>query len=131
MLRKKGQFSSRKYTRIRGKSRRSPLDSRSRFNFTNKDSPDYRYNYGTAFTQRQLDILEDRIPWEDVPFNQLTVIMRKAEGMGDVRAYEKARLFKEWKLQAEEYTPDLTKEQAQAILQQLTPWKIDWNKKIQ
>ena len=39
------------------------------FNFVNKDDPNYRPNYGSTYTKRQMDVLAGIIPLEFVPIN--------------------------------------------------------------
>ena len=51
--------------------------------FQNKDSPDYKPNYGKKFTERQLKILNAEIPIEKVRLTEISIIMRKAESLGD------------------------------------------------
>ena len=51
--------------------------------FQNKDSPDYKPNYGKKYTERQLKILNEEIPIEEVRLTEISIIMRKAESLGD------------------------------------------------
>ena len=116
---------SRKFTRIAylGESKRSALDGRGKFNFDNKDDPSYQFNYGKCFTDRQTRILTEEISIEDVPMHEISLILNKARSLGDIDGYEKAKELRERKQLSKEYTPDITVEEARAILDSLTPWK--------
>ena len=98
----------------------------SRFNFVNKDDPNYRPNYGDAYTKRQQDILADIIPLEKVRLNELGILVNKAEQMGDSDSYEQAKALYNRKVDPGIYFPSYTIEDAKAILESLTPWPIDW-----
>lgn len=115
-----------RWSKIRCASKRSPLDSKAKISFVNRDSPDYRPSYGTVYSPKQQAILGDEIPLSEVPLNQITVLMRKAESMGDIPAYEKAKELRELKNLPNTYKPNLTANDARDILQQLTPWESKW-----
>lgn len=96
------------------------------FNFVNKDDPNYRPNYGSTYTKRQMDVLAGIIPLEEVRINDLAILVHKAEQMGDIETYEQAKELYDRKLDPGTYFPTYTIEEAKNILQRLTPWKIDW-----
>lgn len=96
------------------------------FNFVNKDDPNYRPNYGSTYTKRQLDVLAGVIPLEEVRINDLAILVNKAEQMGDIDTYEQAKALYDRKLDPGIYFPTYTIEEAKAILQSLTPWEINW-----
>ena len=100
--------------------------SSARFSFVNRDDPNYRPSYGTTYSQKQMDILYGVIPLDNVRINELTVLMKKAEQMGDIDSYEQAKELYCRKLDPGIYFPKYTIEEAKAILQSLTPWIIDW-----
>lgn len=51
--------------------------------YVNKDDPNYRYNYGKKYTERQLKILNGIIPYQTVRSTDLYALMKKAEQMKD------------------------------------------------
>lgn len=97
--------------------------------FVNKDSPDYRPSYGKTYTERQLRILNEEIPLEEIRLNEITVIMRKAESLGDDEKLAIARVLYNVKTRKEDYRFSVSVEDAKQILQELTPWDIDWKSK--
>lgn len=115
----------RKFTRVGhlGKSRWSKLDGRGKFNFVNKDDPSYQPNYGKCYTERQKQILAEELAVEDIPCHEITLLINKARSLSDIDGYEKAKELRDRKIHANEYTPDITAEEARAILNNLTPWK--------
>ncbi len=78
------------------------------------------------YTERQLKILCDEVPLDDVATKELAAIKKKAEARMDTYNYEIAALMYEVKKNPYQYKPNLTVDEAKAILQTLTPWKIDW-----
>jgi len=58
------------------------------FRFVNRDDPNYEPNYGNTFTERQLAILEGKVPLSEVRVNELTVLKRKAFQMVDMVIFE-------------------------------------------
>ena len=82
--------------------------------FVNKDSPDYKYHWGSELTDRQKRILNGEIPLESIRFNELTVIMKKAEQLGDLDSAEKAEtLYNQKKYPDDEtYHPSMNYEEA-------------------
>lgn len=114
---------------VKGKSFKSSLDGRGRFNFENKDDPNYRYNYGDTYTERQQAILAGTIPLESVRACELSVLRSKALGMEDMEGYETAEFLLDKKTRPEVYESRLSDQEAKDILQSLTPWTIDWNQR--
>ena len=96
------------------------------FSFENKDDPNYKPHYGSEYTPRQIDILSGKILAKDIRLNELSILYRKAEQIGDIEAYEAAKSMYDRMLNPCEYEPTYTVEEAQAILQKLTPWVIEW-----
>lgn len=96
--------------------------------FQNKDSPDYRPNYGKVYTERQLRIINDEISVDDVSNTELVKLMRKAEDLEDFEVVEKIRHLHELKNYVESYPFSFTPEEAKNVLQALTPWEINWDK---
>lgn len=97
----------------------------------NKRKPGPNFNRapgrkGLQYTERQLDILNDEIPLDEVPLHDLTNLMVKAKERGDDGYYIAARQMYEAKKSPTDYRPTLTVEEAKITLQALTPWKITW-----
>lgn len=99
------------------------------FSFKNKDSPDYVSSYGDTYTDRQLAILNNEIPLYEIRPNELSILYKKAKQKNDVDSYEIAIQMYAEKTKPQEYIPQYTIEEAKAILQELTPWIINWEKK--
>ena len=97
--------------------------------FRNKDDPDYKFSYGTTYTERQLKILTGEIDIFSIKANEIKFIIKKAEGIGDCETCKKAKELYELRTHQEEYHIDMSPEEARNILQTLTPWKINWEKK--
>ena len=89
--------------------------------FQNKDSPDYKPNYGKKFTERQLKILNEEIPIEEVRLTEISIIMRKAESLGDEENLDIARMLYAFKTHKEEYQFNISAEDAKRTIQDLTP----------
>ena len=98
--------------------------------FVNKDDPNYRPTYGSRYTQRQIDILNGVLAIDEVRLNELSILYRKADQLGDTENYERALMLYTMKKYPDTYAPQYTQEEAMDILQQLTPWEIDWNDHI-
>lgn len=81
---------------------------------------------GLAYTERQLSILRDDIPLSQISLTELFNIMKKADERCDSYNYEIAHLMYEAKSNPGSYKPNMTEGEARMILQELTPWKIDW-----
>lgn len=92
----------------------------------NKDSPDYKPNYGKVFTERQQKILNEEISLDDVRLQELSIIKKKAEALGDEEKAEIASFLIGLKTAPEEFEYTVKKEDAKAVLQSLTPWEINW-----
>lgn len=106
---------------VSGRRYKSDLDSRAIFKYKSlDDNPDNKY-YGQTYTERQLQIINGDLPWEIVPINQISLLMNKAKSFSDWPVYEKVKWMREQKLLQEEYTPDITVEEARDILKKLTP----------
>ena len=78
------------------------------------------------YTERQLRILCNEIPLDEVGTTELVVLQKKAKARMDSYNYEVATLLYEIKKNPHEYRPNLTVDEAKVILQTLTPWKINW-----
>ena len=63
-------------------------------------------------------------PWQ----NELSILYKKAKQKNDVDSYEIAIQMYAEKTKPQEYIPQYTIEEAKAILQELTPWIINWEK---
>lgn len=92
-----------------------------------------RFNFGETlpmnqdYTPRQMAILNEEIPLEQVRPNELGIIIRKATERGDEEQAETAKNL-QWKKQnPRAYSPSCTFEEAKQILQRLTPWDIKWS----
>lgn len=83
--------------------------------------------FGLDYTKRQLDILNDDIPIENVRTVELVTIMKKANERADEMSYDIAQGLYDLKLHPCEYMPHYTLEEAKALLQSLTPWEILWD----
>ena len=83
--------------------------------------------YGYDYTERQLAILNDDIPIDEIRTTELSIIMRKAVQHNDTVNYEIANGLREQKIHPCEYFPRYTIDESMAMLQNLTPWKIQWN----
>ena len=80
------------------------------------------------YTARQFDILNERIPLDEIRTNELTTLMRKAVARNDNFNYEVALSLYKTKKNPVSCLPKITVEEAERILQELTPWKIDWQR---
>ena len=98
------------------------------FFFKNKDSPDYVGFYGTVYTDRQLAILNGEIPLSEVRPNELSFLYKKAKVKGDMESYEEAMSLYLQRTAPQEYIPTYTIDEAKEVLQELTPWEINWEK---
>ena len=96
--------------------------------FKNKDRPDYVSSYGDTYTDRQLAILNNEIPLYEIRPNELSILYKKAKQKNNVDSYEIAIQMYAEKTKPQEYIPQYTIEEAKAILQELTPWIINWEK---
>lgn len=96
-----------------------------RFNvWANKIAPDYN-PYGTVYSERQAKILCGIIPVEEVRLSELAILVKKAEKIGDGENQEIAQQLYEQRSNPSVYFPPYSLEEAKAILQSLTPWKIE------
>ena len=57
------------------------------FSFKDRDSAEYKPQYGTAYTPRQEKILSGELPLEDIRPNELSLLKQKAKHLGDVEGY--------------------------------------------
>lgn len=87
----------------------------------------YKPNYGKKYTERQLKILNEEIPIEEIRLTEISIIRRKAESLGDEENIDIARILYEFKTYTKKYQ-FISVEDAKRILQDLTPWEIKWNK---
>ncbi len=98
------------------------MDMRKRepfFRYADKSSPDYTPQYGKKYTARQVDILAGRLPLNDTYLNELSILYRKAERLGDTEHYKIAlRLYQKKKLK---YAPKYSVKEAKIIMQRMTP----------
>ena len=83
---------------------------------------------GLDYTERQLAILEDEVPIENIRTTELVALMKKTRERKDELNYDIAKGLYDLKLHPCEYMPHYTTEEAKSILQSLTPWKIEWGK---
>lgn len=58
------------------------------FSFKDRDSVEYKPQYGTAYTPRQEKILSGELPLEDIRPNELSLLKQKAKHLGDMEGYE-------------------------------------------
>lgn len=86
--------------------------------------------FGLDYTERQLAILNDEVPIEQIRTTELVAIMKKANERADAFNFDIAQGFYYKKKDPDAFVPGYTIEQSKAILQSLTPWQIDWNPKI-
>lgn len=82
------------------------------------------------YTPRQIAILNEEIPLEDVSLNELTRLRAKATARMDYENILSAKSLQEQKRNPyDKYSkPKYTLEEAREILQRLTPYPIDWDK---
>lgn len=125
MIRKRGTFKHQKYSRVRGKSNKSALDSRAIFNFVDKNDPDYKRPCGKDYTERQRKLLSGEIEWQTTRLTDIRALLDKARLLNDTSAIKKAEELYALKVKQREnkYVPNLTEEEARDILRNLTPWK--------
>jgi len=94
-----------------------------RFRYHEKFEPDYN-PYGNTLTERQQRIIRG-IDIHSVSKNELTVLIRKLEKMGDEES-----LLLVYDMYDELLNPTeeckYTIEESKAIIQSLAPWKIKW-----
>lgn len=93
--------------------------------FMDKDSPDYRPNYGRKYTERQIKIIQDEIPLDEVRLNELSIILRKAENIEDEPVIRKIQKLRKRKTYLANFQFTFTEEEAIEILKSLTPWESD------
>ena len=85
------------------------------FSFKDRDSVEYKPQYGTAYTPRQEKILSGELPLEDIRPNELS-LLKQMEG------YEIATLrYEEMLHPLDAYYNHYTAEEAAEILRKLTP----------
>lgn len=84
--------------------------------------------YGVArndrYTERQLKILSEEIDSSEVQTAELEKLLEKAESIGDERSIQQIqRLYEKKRFESKPHAWDSwTVEDAQRILQELTPW---------
>ena len=81
---------------------------------------------GLDYTARQLAILDDLIPIDQIRSNELVRLMKKAKERNDGMNYDVAYSYLLQKQNPRVYIPQRTIEESMAILQSLTPWPIQW-----
>ena len=92
------------------------------FSFKDRDSAEYKPQYGTAYTPRQEKILSGELPLEDIRPNELSLLKQKAKHLDDVEGYEIATLrYEEMLHPLDAYYQHYTAEEAAEILRKLTP----------
>jgi len=92
------------------------------FSFKDKDSAEYKPQYGTAYTPRQEKILSGELPLEDIRPNELSLLKQRENPRGEVRAYEiPPRLSEEMLHPLDAYYNPNPAEEAAEILRKLTP----------
>ena len=89
--------------------------------FKAKARPDLEY------TERQLSILSELIPLEEVRTNELTAIIKKARARGNQDICDYAEVLLCIKTLPPNILPTYTLEESKKILQSLTPWTIQWD----
>ena len=85
-----------------------------------------RFRYGKQYTERQMMILREEISLDQIRKNEVCIIIRKAEAMGDEMTATAARIIYGKKTNEGRYQFSMSGEEARNALQALTPWKIDW-----
>lgn len=78
------------------------------------------------YTPRQLAILDDEIPLDEIRTTELVAIIKKATARLDGFNLDIANDLLELKKHPSTYFPSMTVEEAKETLQELTPWKLDW-----
>ena len=92
------------------------------FSFKDRDSVEYKPQYGTAYTLRQEKILSGELPLEDIRPNELSLLKQKAKHLGDMEGYEIATLrYEEMLHPLDAYYNHYTAKEAAEILRKLTP----------
>lgn len=94
--------------------------------FEDKDDPNYKLHYGTSYTERQQSIIDGKLPLDSVPMRELGLLANKAKSFGDQDTYDFIHGFMEM-TRGNRYKPEISVEDAMKGLQELTPWKIDWD----
>lgn len=84
-------------------------------------------SYTGDYTTRQLDILNDDIPLENVRISEIAAIMKKTKARDDILNYDIAVGLYDCKLHPDHYGPPYSFEEAKTNLQSLTPWIINWD----
>lgn len=98
--------------------------AKARFNFGVKESPEYN-PFGRTFTERQEQIIRG-VSQDTVTKNQLTVIMRKAEKLGCPEVAQQIYEMYEAVFTGPNDGCKYTIDEAKAILESLTPWRVPW-----
>lgn len=79
-----------------------------------------------AYTQRQRSILTGIVSLDEVKETEISLILLKAEKLGDIENYEIALAMSLKKMNPEGYYPRHSIDESKALLQNLTPWGINW-----
>ena len=80
------------------------------------------------YTDRQFDILNERIPLPEVKTNELTTLIRKTIARHDNFNYEIAISLYKTKQSPDSDMLNISLKEAMRIIQDLTPWEIDWTR---
>ena len=81
---------------------------------------------GLDYTPRQLAILNDELPLEEIKTMELVKLMKRALEREDEVNFDIAKSLHEAKTNPNNYRPIISLIEAKMILQRLTPWMIDW-----
>ena len=84
---------------------------------------------GLDYTERQMAILNDDVPFEQIRTTELSMLMARATEREDVINYNIAKRLYDAKTNPSIYTPSISVMEAKEILQSLTPWIVDWSPK--
>lgn len=92
------------------------------FSYKNKDSPEYKPQYGTKYTPRQEKILSGELLLEDIHPSELSLLVRKAKYLNDEEGFEIASLrYEEMLHPMDACYEHYTAEEAAEVLRKLTP----------
>lgn len=88
---------------------------------------EYNRNLARDYTEKQKAILNGEIPLEEMRTTELVALVAKATARGDAEDAEIAICLYDAKKNPSKYKPTCTQEEAKHILQDLTPWEINWS----
>lgn len=91
--------------------------------FVNRDDPDYKKYYGRVYSEKQLKIIHEEVGFDEFNNSELGTLIKKAASLGDFELAERLKQTMEAKKATDKYKLQYTPQEAETILQSLTPWQ--------